>query len=312
MPTDTWLPTFGGSVANISLLILPVLVLAMLVFGKTPAGYRVRLFGARRSLGVAAGARAWRVELLTMLVAGGAAGLAGWIQVAGVDRAVFQGTSWTAVPLLFLNAMAPERVAGLVLMGPLLPVAEPYDTPLLSGAHFHAPLAEYEGKERSNRAFMIERYEDYVDTWLRLCVAVLLSTLGGVGMWSYMVALPAIQSDFGIGRGEASLPFTLAMIGLACGGVLMGKLADRFGIVTGFYVLGAFALACALLIAVTRRWAFQAACVSYPAGAASPRARGCRARCRAAPRPAGAAPPRACRARPARDRVRRAHARGRG
>jgi MFS family permease len=63
--------------------------------------------------------------------------------------------------------------------------------------------------------------------WLRLAVAVLLSTLGGVGMWSYMVALPAIQSDFGIGRGEASLPFTLAMIGFACGGVLMGKLASR-------------------------------------------------------------------------------------
>ncbi len=66
--------------------------------------------------------------------------------------------------------------------------------------------------------------------WLRLVVAVGLSTLGGVGMWSFMVALPAIQADFGIGRGEASLPFTLAMIGFACGGVLMGKLADRFGI----------------------------------------------------------------------------------
>ncbi|MDB5554992.1 MAG: transporter [Rhizobium sp.] len=66
--------------------------------------------------------------------------------------------------------------------------------------------------------------------WLRLVVAVALSTLGGVGMWSFMVALPAIQADFGIGRGEASLPFTLAMIGFACGGVLMGKLADRFGI----------------------------------------------------------------------------------
>lgn len=66
--------------------------------------------------------------------------------------------------------------------------------------------------------------------WLRLAVAVLLSTVGGVGMWSFMVALPAIQTDFGIGRGEASLPFTLAMIGFACGGVLMGKLADRSGI----------------------------------------------------------------------------------
>ncbi|MEI9803654.1 MAG: MFS transporter [Pseudolabrys sp.] len=66
--------------------------------------------------------------------------------------------------------------------------------------------------------------------WLRLGVAVLLSTVGGIGMWSFMVALPAIQADFGIGRGEASLPFTLAMIGFACGGVAMGRLADRFGI----------------------------------------------------------------------------------
>ena len=66
--------------------------------------------------------------------------------------------------------------------------------------------------------------------WQRLTVAALLSTVGGVGMWSFMVALPAIQADFGIGRGEASLPFTLAMIGFACGGVLMGRLADRFGI----------------------------------------------------------------------------------
>jgi MFS family permease len=39
--------------------------------------------------------------------------------------------------------------------------------------------------------------------------------------------------------------------------LLMGFLADRYGIVAGFYVLGFFALACALLIALSRRWAFQ-------------------------------------------------------
>jgi MFS family permease len=66
--------------------------------------------------------------------------------------------------------------------------------------------------------------------WLRLAVAVLLSTIGGVGMWSYMVALPAIQADFGVSRAEASLPFTMVMLGFAGGGVLMGRLADRFGI----------------------------------------------------------------------------------
>jgi MFS family permease len=49
-------------------------------------------------------------------------------------------------------------------------------------------------------------------------------------MWSVVVALPAIQADFGVARAEASLPYTLAMIGFGCGGVLSGRLADRFGI----------------------------------------------------------------------------------
>src|SRR5512146_2614158 len=77
--------------------------------------------------------------------------------------------------------------------------------------------------------------------WLRLGVAVLLSTIGGVGMWSVVVALPAIQADFGVDRADASLPYTLTMLGFAGGGVIMGKLADRFGI-TAPLALGAVAL----------------------------------------------------------------------
>jgi MFS family permease len=68
-------------------------------------------------------------------------------------------------------------------------------------------------------------------SWLRLGVAVLLSTVGGVGMWSVVVALPAVQAEFGVARADASLPYTLAMVGVAFGGVLMGRLTDRFGIV---------------------------------------------------------------------------------
>jgi MFS family permease len=74
------------------------------------------------------------------------------------------------------------------------------------------------------------RVIDSPSAWLRLGVAVALSTIGGVGMWSIMVALPAIQAEFGVSRAEASLPFTMVMIGFAGGGVLMGRLADRFGI----------------------------------------------------------------------------------
>jgi hypothetical protein len=36
--------------------------------------------------------------------------------------------------------------------------------------------------------------------WLRLLVAVLLGTIGSVGMWAYVVALPAVQADFGVAR----------------------------------------------------------------------------------------------------------------
>jgi MFS family permease len=67
--------------------------------------------------------------------------------------------------------------------------------------------------------------------WLRLAISVLLSAIGGVGMWSVVVALPAVQADFGSERGAASLPFTLTMIGFGVGGVIMGRLADRRGII---------------------------------------------------------------------------------
>ena len=82
---------------------------------------------------------------------------------------------------------------------------------------------------------------DSAAAWLRLGVAVVLSTIGGVGMWSVVVALPAIQADFGVDRADASLPYTLTMLGFAAGGVVMGKLADRFGITVPL-ALGALAL----------------------------------------------------------------------
>ena len=45
--------------------------------------------------------------------------------------------------------------------------------------------------------------------WLRLATSVLIGTIGSVGMWSYVVALPAVQADFGVARADASLPYTL-------------------------------------------------------------------------------------------------------
>ena len=66
--------------------------------------------------------------------------------------------------------------------------------------------------------------------WWRLAAAVVLGAVGSVGMWSVPVVLPAVQAEFGVARADASLPFTLAMMGFAFGGVAMGRLSDRLGI----------------------------------------------------------------------------------
>ena len=66
--------------------------------------------------------------------------------------------------------------------------------------------------------------------WNRLFVALLLSGIGGVGMWSVIVALPAVQAEFGVGRSVAALPYTVTMISFGFGSIFMGRLSDRFGI----------------------------------------------------------------------------------
>ena len=84
--------------------------------------------------------------------------------------------------------------------------------------------------------------------WTRLALAVLISTLGGVGMWSVPVSLPAVQAEFGVARAAASLPFTLTMVGFAFGGIALGRLADWRGVMLPLLV-GACALACGYVAA---------------------------------------------------------------
>ncbi len=93
--------------------------------------------------------------------------------------------------------------------------------------------------------------------WLRLAAALALSTIGGIGLWSVVVVLPTIEAEFGVDRGGASLPYTATMIGFAVGGILMGRLADRFGIMVPV-ILGAVMLAVGYLAAAsaTTIWQF--------------------------------------------------------
>ena len=66
--------------------------------------------------------------------------------------------------------------------------------------------------------------------WTRLAVAVLLMGLGGCGMYSVTVVLPLVQAEFGASRSAASLPYTALMVGFTIGGILMGRLSDRCGV----------------------------------------------------------------------------------
>jgi MFS family permease len=83
---------------------------------------------------------------------------------------------------------------------------------------------------------------DSLYAWSRVAVSLVIATIGGIGLWSAVVVLPAIQAEFGVGRGGASGPYTATMVGFALGGVTMGRFADRFGIVpplmAGTLVLG--------------------------------------------------------------------------
>jgi MFS family permease len=83
------------------------------------------------------------------------------------------------------------------------------------------------GRSRTDSAALVET----AYAWRRLAASLALSTIGGVGLWSVVVVLPAVQAEFGVARGSASLPYTATMLGFALGGILMGRLADRFGIV---------------------------------------------------------------------------------
>ncbi|PPR09788.1 MAG: hypothetical protein CFH41_02171 [Alphaproteobacteria bacterium MarineAlpha11_Bin1] len=93
--------------------------------------------------------------------------------------------------------------------------------------------------------------------WFRLGVSVAIGTLGSIGFWGVVVILPAVQSEFGVDRGDASLPYTLTMIGFAAGNVLFGRYVDRLGIVAPLIAASiAMAAGFAAAAAATQIWVF--------------------------------------------------------
>ncbi|WP_171228592.1 CynX/NimT family MFS transporter [Ruegeria sp. HKCCA4008] len=87
-------------------------------------------------------------------------------------------------------------------------------------------------------------------SWLRLLITLAIATVANVGMWAVIVVMPAVEAEFGAGRAEASMPYTLAMIGFALGNMWLGQVVDRLGVTSaliGAAVLSALSYVLATL-----------------------------------------------------------------
>ncbi|NOC44931.1 CynX/NimT family MFS transporter [Ruegeria sp. HKCCD7559] len=87
-------------------------------------------------------------------------------------------------------------------------------------------------------------------SWLRLLITLAIATVANVGMWAVIVVMPAVETEFGAGRAEASMPYTLAMIGFALGNMWLGQVVDRLGVTSaliGAAVLSALSYVLATL-----------------------------------------------------------------
>src|SRR6202158_4634579 len=81
---------------------------------------------------------------------------------------------------------------------------------------------------------------DSGQAWVRLALALVIGSIGSVGMWSGVVVFAVVQAEIRGSRRAGSLAFTLTMLGFGLGGVATGRITDRFGIVAAMALSIAF------------------------------------------------------------------------
>ena len=84
----------------------------------------------------------------------------------------------------------------------------------------------------------------------RLLVTLAIMTVGASGMYIVPVVLPAVQAEFAVARADASAPYAMLMIGFGIGGLLMGRLADRLGVMVPL-LIGAVSLGLGFALAAS-------------------------------------------------------------
>lgn len=116
-PASAVLPTFfQGNRAHVGILLVVLAFLAMRALDHSPVGYRLRLLGASRSLARQAGINESRMIVATLCLAGAAAGIAGWMQAAGVDHRLYASI---ADPIGYTGLFA-ALMGGLTSLGVLV------------------------------------------------------------------------------------------------------------------------------------------------------------------------------------------------
>ena len=113
LPREAWLPVvIEGTRAHAGLLVVLAALVALWLVRRSTLGYRLRLFGAGPNLARQAGVDGPRLIVWTMCGGGAAAGIAGWMQVAGVDHRLYDTV---ADPIGYMGLFA-------ALLGVLHPV----------------------------------------------------------------------------------------------------------------------------------------------------------------------------------------------
>jgi len=84
--------------------------------------------------------------------------------------------------------------------------------------------------------------------WTRLAITLVLISLGSSTMYVVPVVFPAVQADFGVDRAAVSAGYAMLMVGMGVGGLFMGRLADRYGMMPPL-VIGGLSIAAGFVIA---------------------------------------------------------------
>ena len=72
--------------------------------------------------------------------------------------------------------------------------------------------------------------QDSQQAWFRLAIIFTMSVIGTAGMWSVVIILPNIQSEFALDRAASTYPYVATMFGYGFGNVIIGRMLDKIGI----------------------------------------------------------------------------------